>query len=1664
MASVDENADGGVVTAVTTENADEISVDDERFEVAGGNLKLKDGMDLDFESDTSPIEVTITATAAGDNATHTVSVSINDANDAPEITVAAMTTDDAMAAGVDPDLTVSEGSDGSVPDGVVAHIALSDQDSGDTHTLTVSDDRFETIEAFGQWWLKLKAGAELDYETEPTITVTVTVMDDGEPAMSTESTPVTIMVTDANDAPMIAVADGETPDGMPASSTVDENVAGAILGAITFSDEDEGQMHTLSTSDDRFVTKQDAEGGWWLALADGVSLDHEAEDGSVMVTVTVTDDGDPAMSASADVTITVNDVNEAPTVTGTVDPVTAESGEDIKAKPIDLLALFTDQDEGDAPVRYEMSGSPSWLKFSVEYGEDDDGNDTAHGIVSGEAPTTGADSDSAHKVTLTAADGDGAEVSTSFYVIIDDGNDVITDIVLSHNPDDDGNEARNVNYVVDVDENDASGVVFGRITVEDQDHAMHPNGMHMVTVDNDSFEIRVDAEGGLWLAMKAGESLDHDKGSGYVTVTVQAADLNGAKDAKGNFKDDVNVLTQEITVNINDVNEAPMAKTIGNWWVTVNSNLVASEVTEGSWLSFELETTGVYAAFTDPEMDDLEYSMSSGPAWLQIDKDGKITNKAGVTPNRGSYRVEVTATDEDGESASESFMLYVAESAVVDDDRNVSNRGPVISLTTGSAQYTEGSSDRRIATIRAEDDDQDLTGHPFAISKVEIVSVVNLNNPGGGDTNNVPDATAQGALDQGYAAAFRLGNDPDKSGDTLTYSLHVMDTDKGKDDDTTDILNHEDVRDIRLVVRVTDGLGKTSDVTVDVRINDANEAPEAVAANRPSATDLTVEQSAEEKSLIHINLYDLWEDPDINDFDGNLTFTATTSTSWIKILHGPARWESVQRGPDGILGGDNDADDVEWDGTPPDPTDYVVIVEIDRTGKNNDQVSGGSFTLTARDDGSPAATGTYEAKVTVTDENLLVPDEAGAVSISGGSNPREGGRLTPSFNEAKDPDLAGSASAALVVYTWQTHEDQLADGEPDTQPGAGTTIMVTTSNAPLTLTQAHVGKFISVSVNYYEVHTDSFTASQSGGSDVTDNAVADSQDRGTAHFNILTNGETLTAEVRIKDDDGLPAVPSTVTNEYPDADGDGTNDYVTYTWEKSDNGRGGWETVDSDDLTNDLTLALSNGNGKHYRLVATYTDDAGGSERHASHAVQVSDLPSTARSAPQPTGSPNPGGTLSVNASGASVQWQKLTGGNWLDIPGATGSLGLTSGDAGSQVRALITYQSNDTENPGATAIVATPTQSIGGSPASGADPVTVKADHYIEGSVSVAHAARSGAAPGLTASIEETVDLRSLFQDPDSPRLTFTVTSPLSGAVATGDDETLHIANEQGVLVFEERTGTLTYISDVTHGHDGDSTGDGDGNLLTLAVSASDGGGTPATANVHLRLNVAPTGINFSDDSPEIQENGRGNEELVAVLNVQDENMSGSVAGQDVVPGHKFGTHNIDIHGDDRFIITKTDNEREDGDGDGSTWDLRVKKGATFDVDKDDMDKETPGTQIVLTFTATDGGGLSTPVPTSTNGYSAIRLVITITDDPEEVDPPRPADTDVPGLKDDETDNDNNDLEDGADPDNDGGSLPPPPGMSIGFIEDFVENAGGLDQDLLEDFMLIIDDGIDIA
>ena len=80
-ASVDENVAGAVITSVTTSDADgdtvTVSVDNERFEVTGGNLKLKDAEFLDYEANSS-IEVTVTASDGDDSTTATITITVND--------------------------------------------------------------------------------------------------------------------------------------------------------------------------------------------------------------------------------------------------------------------------------------------------------------------------------------------------------------------------------------------------------------------------------------------------------------------------------------------------------------------------------------------------------------------------------------------------------------------------------------------------------------------------------------------------------------------------------------------------------------------------------------------------------------------------------------------------------------------------------------------------------------------------------------------------------------------------------------------------------------------------------------------------------------------------------------------------------------------------------------------------------------------------------------------------------------------------------------------------------------------------------------------------------------------------------------------------------------------------------------------------------------------------------------------------------------------------------------------------------------------------------------------------------------------------------------------------------------------------------------------------
>ena len=1768
--AVDENDEGATIASVTTENSSEVSVDNDYFEVADGNLKLKDGMSLDFENvEGGMIELTLTASGDGESATAMVTVTVNDVNEAPSI-------------------DVRDGEEVPGHDGVVS-------------SLTIEENAMRA------------------------------------------------------DAPPLALIEVMDPDAADADMlTGDAGVA------------------ATSVSDDRFAVILDPENGLWLHLAEGASLDHE-DGAEVMVTVTYTDSA--GNSASADVTVMVTDVNEAPMAVGEVGNVPAEAGKALSHE-VDLMALFSDPDGGDSIESWTLSGGPDWLELVTR--QDDDG---MTGILQGTPPTTGAGSFAEHEVTITATDSGGETASVTFIVAVDDGNDPPTNINLI-----DGGQSV---IEVEVTEGDDSGVVLGEVMVEDIDNPQHPYGQHLITLDDDRFEIRTDDAGRHWLALKEGESLDREKERGEVLVTLRAIDRNGEKDDEGDYK---GFRSDPVTfaVVINDVNDAPRGGTIGNWWATIDDSLDAEDIDDGDWVSFELENQDdgdTYPAFTDQDLnagDSLTYSIS-GPSWLQIDEEtGQITNVADVKPSRGVYRVTVTATDEDGQSASKTFNLNVARSdAAGDGTLTKDNEPPDLVVVTPRPEYRELSGEGSVLTFRVDDEDQDIPDHQFALKTVKIKAIVNADDAG--DLNNAhlidhdgdealdtdgdgiitttedssatadravtpmrlwttADGTATGAatttdtgdaayVGSGYASALQL-SDPMPSSRGWTFRLEAVDKDPDPNWNTTWLLNHETVPEIRITLQISDGVTTLDDddADFDFDIADADEAPRAPANAAANSlvlnTDLQVNQAATNVKLLYIKLEDLWTDD--QDSDNQLEFGASSEGSWVDIWRRPADWSDIAPGRDEDSG---TADDVPWpsgatvtiDGTDYDyaiigttdaepgsdtanPDQMVVIVAIDRTERNN-QGDEGSFTLTATDDNGRGNTGERTYDVSIIDQNVAIGE--GAVTLSG--SVREGSTLTANFNDNRDPDLAGDAEPALVLYTWYRVTD---DGSDEDNLNDDTIVVRAhgTSNT-YTPVQGDVGHEIRVVVNYYDVPITSQTTStadaalrgQLVGTALTANPVTDANtpainvattsrevsntpDRGTADITILVNSDTLTVSndaVRIVDGDygrnanagvNLVTDPADLLdNEDGSSTPDGIPDDAIISFEVSTNGRGGWTAVDEDDVTftaatGVTTLSLDDGEGKYYRAVVTYDADTGDDsarERVVSDPVQVSDVRDATGAPPLATatinGSPNPGGTLSVDVPNTTftVQWQIRedagTSGtyDWVDIPGATGNLRLTQAHAGENIRAVVSHLSRDPDNPGVTVVrtveVTNPNTTgnvIGGTP-SDQRPVR-ESDYEIEGSVGGSgHGFLAASRANHNATIEHTVPLTSLFQDPDTPSslLSFTVgnlqrTNPdgTDGNLVTGVTATSNTyvyeqtpANGGGVLVFETKSGKLTYLSDAYRTHDGNDT-DGAGNVLKLTVTSSDSlsgspnAGAGGTAVVSLRINVAPDDIEFrhhweanetaydadTDDNNDANnaELGTANyltqygiralpqititenvehtgKEVLAVIDVQDEN----------AVRHGFGTHEVTVSGDDRFVIRKTggDDDERDPDRDGSTWELHVVRGATFDYETDDMDGDaTNGVQILLTFSATDGDGLSTPRPNTPNWlytfgadtpalatagaldfgpppvtnaafyqnfvHLPIQLLVTIANDTKD-DRPVPRGPETPGLKDDASDNDNNDQTDGADDDTDGGGgAPPPPGMSLGgIIEDFIDNMDQGDQDLLEDFLLTIDDGLDI-
>ncbi len=866
---VDENDQGAVVGDLTVTDpdnfdgdADSVSytVSDTRFEVVDGQLKLKDGVSLDHETESS-VSVDVTATDGGGNSyTESFTIDVNDVNEAP----------------TDIDLDNSQ-VDENDQGAVVGDLTVTDPDNfdgdADSVSYTVSDTRFEVVD--GQ--LKLKDGVSLDHETESSVSVDVTATDGGGNSY-TES--FTIDVNDVNEAPTDIDLD---------NSQVDENDQGAVVGDLTVTDPDnfDGDADSVSytVSDTRFEVVDGQ-----LKLKDGVSLDHE-EEASVSVDVTATDGGGNTYSESF--TIDVNDVNE-PQTDIDVDNLTVS--ENSSGVTIGNLSI-TDPDGGD--YVYAVSDT----RFEIEI------NDNGEASLSlKDGYSLDYETETEVPVTITVSDQDGNLYNETFTVKVEDVNEAPTDLALSGSS---------------IDEN-AAGAVVGNLTVTDPDNLDGDPDSATYTVSDTRFEV-VDGQ----LKLKDGVSLDHEAESS-VSVDVTVTDGGG------------NTYTEPFTITVNDLNEGPTDIDLDN--VTVDEN--------------DLGATIGSLTITDEDLENnYDYAVSDTRFEVVTDSDGSIDLKLkdGFSldyESANSVDVTVTISDQDGNVYNETFTIDVNDVNEAPTDIDLDNsqvdendQGAVVGdLTVTDPDNFDGDADSVSYTVsdtRFEVVDGQLKlkdGVSLDHETESSVSVDVTATDGGGnsytesftiDVNDVNEAPTDIDLDnsqvdendQGAVVGDLTVTDPDNfDGDADSVSYTVSDTRFEVVDGQLKLkdgvsLDHETESSVSVDVTATDGGGNSYTESFTIDVNDVNEAP----------TDIDLDNSQVDENDQGAVVGDLTvTDPD--NFDGDAdSVSYTVSDTRFEVVDGQLKLK------DGVSLDHEDGDVVDVDITATDSAGNVYTEEFNIT-------------------------------------------------------------------------------------------------------------------------------------------------------------------------------------------------------------------------------------------------------------------------------------------------------------------------------------------------------------------------------------------------------------------------------------------------------------------------------------------------------------------------------------------------------------------------------------------------------------------------------------------------------------------------------------------------------------------------------------------------------------
>ena len=349
------------------------------FEIGPGDgiIKVATGAVLDFEA-TAQYELQV---RVADNGfpqlldTRTYIVALVDDNDPPTLAAAQFSIAEESAAG-----------------STVGVILAQDQDAGQSlrYSIAGADAALFTIDAqSGE--LQIAVGAELDFESKPTLNFTVTASDSTSNPRST-SAAVVVQLTNVNEPPRIDTVTINVAENSP---------VGSKAAGLSFVDPDSGETVRFEILEQslNWFNIDSATGD--LLVAQGATIDFEGANQNVL-RVRVTDAA--GLSNVGTVTISATDRNDAPTLA-----VGLANAEAIAGSPFSHTLpanTFVDQDAGDSLRLFATRGSgfslPSWLSFDAQ-------NRTFSG-------TPSVDDAGPLAITVTAIDAAGAAKSTSFSI------------------------------------------------------------------------------------------------------------------------------------------------------------------------------------------------------------------------------------------------------------------------------------------------------------------------------------------------------------------------------------------------------------------------------------------------------------------------------------------------------------------------------------------------------------------------------------------------------------------------------------------------------------------------------------------------------------------------------------------------------------------------------------------------------------------------------------------------------------------------------------------------------------------------------------------------------------------------------------------------------------------------------------------------------------------------------------------------------------------------------------------------------------------------------------------------------------------------------------------------------------------------------------------------